>query len=290
MRGEVINVPLQLLKRAAQTQTGIKTLTCAIMVSCRYVNRLVYNPTVAKFMDIFHVSKPTAIKYRKMIMGSCLFSYNKKNGTLYVNSFKSTEKRDFGRHFKSADDYCVKVPVDICDMKLGKAVKVLRKLLMKHLVSWNQRKESLNKHQFNCEAPAVGPKPMKLREFASYIGMSKSSSSRYMKEIVLKGEVHESEVVMEAVSFTDSRMTLEECRNKYPEDYVFSLPSYYYHGNWYWRILGRRYTLEDSEWSRFQHVIYDHKKRKSTIFGHTDHDPFDGTDYHDNFYGKGRIR
>ena len=291
---EVLNVPIKLLEQFAQTHTGMKILACAIMVRCRFVNGRIYHPTVTKIAEVLNVSRPTARKYWKLIMDSCLFTYDEEKDQLIVKSFKSTEKREFGRRhkFMSADDFCVKVSVDIRDMKLGQAVKTLRKLIMKHVIVWNQRKETLNKHlsKNTCVAPAQKSNPIKLRDFASCIGMSKASSSRYVKEMVNDGEVCESTVVKEPIAYTYSHATYEECKRRYPNDYICPMASSYYHGLWFWRIRGRMYSLVTaSEWSRFQHVIYDHKVRKSTIYASKKNSMANALSYLDNFYTKGRV-
>ena len=293
MRGDVINIPLRLFKEAVCTKEGMKILACAAMVSTRYVNRIVYKPTVASFMDILHVSKPTAIKYRRLILNSSLFSYNETKRTLYVKSFKSKVKMEFGRgktRIKSAADYCIKVPVGICDLKLSDAVKMLRKLMIEHLVKWQEHKESLNKPQeVKREAPMRNASIIPLRRFAKYISMSKATAGRYMKELVCEGKVRESKVVTEVMFYTHSGGSIQKCRNKRPSDYSFEVESSKYYGKWYWCCLGREYHLNDEEeWKRFQHVIYNNKERKSTVFGNSATDCYSSQDYHDNFYNKGR--
>lgn len=303
MRGIEVNVPLSLLKDSVWNKERMKVLTCAIMISCRYVNRLIYNPNIAKFMDVLHVSKPTAIKFKKKIMDSDLFDYDANHNTLYVKSFKSKDKCEFGKgrtRMESAHDYCVKVPIEISDMSLRDAVKMLRKLMVEHVVKCNESKESLNKPQkVKREAPARSCNPIPLRRMAEYISMSKATAGRYMKELVCEGRVHESEVVMELMYYTHSGGSIDRLRAKCPRDYCCGMYSKKYQGIWYWRILGRVYHLtSDNERRKFQHVIYENKKRKSTIYSKTKPSSapkFDGVvftddnDYHNNFYSKGRI-
>ena len=303
MRGVVINVPLSLLKDRSWSKEGFKVLTCAIMMSCRYVNRLIYNPSIAKLMDVLHVSKPTAIKFKKKIMDSDLFAFDANRNTLYVRSFKSKDKCEFGKgrtRMVSAHDYCVKVPIEISSMKLRDAVKMLRKLMLEHVVKCNEGKESLNKPQeVKREAPVQSCNPITLRRMAKYISMSKATAGRYMKELVCEGRVHESEVVMELKYYTHSGGSIDRCRAMHPRDYCFGVYSKKYLGTWYWIVLGRMYRLtSDTERRRFQHVIYENKKRKSAIYRKARPSSAikyagvvftDNNDYHNNFYSKGRI-
>lgn len=265
MRGVVINVPLSLLKDRSWSKERFKILTCAIMMSCRYVNRLIYNPSIAKLVDVLHVSKPTAIKFKKKIIDSDLFAFDANRNTLYVRSFKSKDKCEFGKgrtRMVSAHDYCVKVPVEISSMKLRDAVKMLRKLMLEHVVKCNEGKESLNKPQeVKREAPVQSCNPITLRRMAKYISMSKATAGRYMKELVCEGRVHESEVVMELKYYTHSGGSIDRCRAMHPKDYCFGVYSKKYLGTWYWIVLGRMYSLtSDTERKRFQHVIYENKK------------------------------
>ena len=303
MRGVVINVPLSLLKDRSWSKEGFKVLTCAIMVSCRYVNRLIYNPSIAKLVDVLHVSKPTAIKFKKKIMDSDLFAFDANRNTLYVRSFKSKDKCEFGKgrtRMVSAHDYCVKVPIEISSIKLRDAVKMLRKLMLEHVVKCNEGKESLNKPQeVKREAPVQSCNPITLRRMAKYISMSKATAGRYMKELVCEGRVHESEVVMELKYYTHSGGSIDRCRAMHPRDYCFGVYSKKYLGTWYWIVLGRMYRLtSDTERKRFQHVIKKKKKRKSAIYRKARPSSTikyagvvftDYNDYHNNFYSKGRI-
>lgn len=296
MKGEVINVPLRLIRQYSTTPQRFRELCCAIMIRCAYINSKLYNTTTKHLCEVFSCCNKTAKKIKSALLNSDLFEYDREHDVLTVKSFKSTEKREFGKgrkRFYSSDDFCVKISRDFKNLKLRHAAKALNKLLIEHVVNERQRKESLTQassESSDAPSPAV---ILTQSEISKAVGVSKSSISRYTDELRNEGKVDKSKSIVELVIPEYTPESFEDYKKRHPNEYVYIAYSSLYNHQWCFANRGCSYSLKDEkEHKMFQHVIYDHKLRKQARFAPSNPNKkvtikFD--DYHENFYSKGRI-
>lgn len=264
MDGEVINVPLELIRQFSKTNR-LKELAAAFMLKCYYRNSTLYNLTIKNVVCVFGVSKPTAIKLRDILKDSELFDYNPWVNSIKAKSFKSQDFRQYGvrKNFTSNSDYCTKIPRDIKELRLHDVVVLLRKRLIANAIE-AQSKRNTSKASFssNCVGRPVAPRPTTLSLYAGTISMSKSSAGRYIRQMVKDEDVRQSEIVAELVIPYYTAEKLSDYMEHHRGTYVYMAYSQKWHNFMCYRILGRRYSIANSELQdSFKNVIYRHPKR-----------------------------
>lgn len=282
-----INIPKRTLTRYIDLGK-VNEIAAWAIIKRTYANSLVYDFSVDKVQKIFHCSRKTAVKYRRMLIESDLFIYNPKKKVLFAKSLKSTEKREFGRKrkFMSASDYCIKFWEDVSTMRLHDVVVLLEKNLIEQAMEAN-RKRTLNKLSDSFSSECVDPtcgEPMFLRQFGSVIGRSKTTTWRRMNELVKDVKVSKTRIVAELVCpwYSDERFC--ELRHQYPHAYLFVVYSQLWHNRMIFLDKGSYYSLiDDMAELRFKHVIYKHPTRIHHIAKKTQQKMFEGPDGRPDF-------
>lgn len=264
---DTLNVPLSLMKRLSKEKRLLE-LACAILVKRGHTNSTLYNFSIKTIQSYFHIAHDTAVRYRKMLLGSDLFIYNPKKNTLYAKTFKSQNYRVYGnkRHnFTSNSDYCLKFDVDLTDERPRDVVVMLREYLLTRAID-APRKESLKKHLLSQREENFVPDPIKLSYLAGAISMSRASACRYKQRLVAKGVVSESENVIEVVSYHYDSEWLENYRKRHPHSYVYVIHSDEFNEEWCVLCKGKRYLLIDAKLREsFKNVIYNHPMRVKSV-------------------------
>lgn len=266
MDGEVINVPIELMQQFSKTKK-LKELAAALMLKKCHRNSTLYNLTIKNIVGVFGVSKPTAIKLRKTLEESELFIYNPWTNSLKAKSFKSKDFRQYGvgrKFFKSNSDYCVKIYEDTKDLRLHDVVVLLRKKLIANAIDAPRKRityKASDNSSIRNERPFT-PSPTTLRLYASAISMSKSSAGRYIRQMVRDEDVRQSEIVAELVIPYYTAEKLSDYMEQHRGTYVYMAYSQKWHNFMCYRILGRRFSIANSELQEsFKNVIYKHPKR-----------------------------
>lgn len=219
-------------------------------------------------MELFGVAHKKAHKVLESLRRHELFIYNKEKDCLFAKSFKSKDKKHYGKHGKytAIADYCRKLQVKD-GMKMRDVVKQLRYTLLMNvinasghdglIVSMNQEHTIATKQN----AERVIPQ----RKFAKAISMSKQSVSRLIKELVKAKVVGKSEIVAECVI----PVLNDDTASDYYKNHLIPFVPYHDEENGGWSglvICGRAYSILRRDISEsFKHVIYNYKRQAKVV-------------------------
>lgn len=264
----LINVPLNLIRKCSTDKLHLECLALAIMLKRTYVNSSLYGVNTKNFRRTFHISYSKAVKMIEAVKESELFEYNEKHDFLFAKSFKSKDNKQYGRRgqYIAKADYCKKISE--CANSLRDVTRLLRETLLAIEIeaqTWESLCGHAQKHPQREVAKEKSPIP--LRKFAKSISMSRSSASRYISKMSQDGKVSKSEIVAECVLPYYTSEKAEEWMRAHPNQKLHVWYSEKYHQYSAWITLGRMYSIKDRKLEdSFQHVIYNHSKRISTIY------------------------
>ena len=263
---KIINVPVELIRRTRWNKTSLEMLVCAIMIKSKYQNSVLYDLRITNVMQFFHVSHKKAKKLIEAFKGSEFFIYNEHKNCIFAKSFKSKCAVEYGyrkNKYKAFADYCRKMQLED-DIKLRNVVRELRYILALCEINAVERTKDnlnvgLNQNNFVTKPEAKMAIPQ--RKMAFTMGFSRSSVSRYMKEMINDKRVSKTKIVAECVIPVLNETTEREWYKKHPKQKFIAWHDLE-HGGWSaWIMFGSVYSIinrKDSD--AFQHVIYNYRR------------------------------
>lgn len=276
---KTLNIPTELLQQYRFDKIDIEMIAVAIIVKSLHENSTLYldNLSIQDFGKLICVSYYKAKKLLEAAKQSNFFIFNEKKNSLYAKPFKSKVIITRGKHgqYQSAEDFVRKIDIQaehtayvdgkekIISVSLRKVVVILRRTLLENAIGAEERERVKSRKAVSCNPDT---KPIPMRSLAKSFGMSKSSASRYIKGMVDDKEVSKSEMVTEYVIPNLNDTTTQEYLNR-PYHRRFIAWCNPKTGHWSgWTNLGCRYAITNSKVKdSFQHVIYNHKKRLSSV-------------------------
>lgn len=275
MSQAIINIPIQRIKDTEGEASKLRLLAASIIIkenfefSTFHTDGLKKSMKTRKLMGILHCGCSTAERLLDDMKESPLFNYSEKNGVYFAMPLRSRNRQRNGNYRPSKSDHVYKLEYDKTNPHtLREMVKILRQILLENRVRSSQR--ATYKAKSTVGLP-LKDRVIPLRSMAKEIGLSKSSVSRYIKELGKAGKVSKSEMVAECVVPVLNDETARQWSEKHPKGgqfFMFDNPATGCLQGW--KTLGRAYYLKgrnaDAENKKFKHVIYSHKKRISTKY------------------------
>lgn len=266
-----INVPISLVRRFKGNKTSLEAVACAILIKTRHTNSTLYQfDDYKKVVECFGVSYRKAKKIMATLQYNELFVYNEEKNCIFAKSFKDKTKKRYGkrRKYDACSDYCFKVEV-IEGMTLRMMIKQLRRILalcVIHVNGMNTCKSVENTDTLGKEQE--GTRAIPQRKIADAIGLSRSSASRYVKEMVNEQIVSKTMTVAECVIPELNDETDRLYREKHPNSRFVAFHNETYGGWSGWVFVGCEYSIIRRDISdRFKNVIYNfwHKSMKKNV-------------------------
>lgn len=218
-------------------------------------------------MELFGVAHKKAHKVLESLRTHELFTYNPEKDCIFAKSFKSTDKKYYGKRQKYAAkaDYCRKLQVKD-GIILRELVRELRNTLLLCAINASEHdgfNTSRNKKVIATKQNATHLMPQRI--LAKVIGMSESSVSRYIDKMECNNVVSKTPIVAECVIPVLNENTESEYRKNHKRN--FSVWHSAEHGTWSgWWILGRGYSILKREVSEsFKNVIYNYKRTNKVV-------------------------
>ncbi len=275
MERRTINIPIARIKETGGEAKKLRLLAASIIIketfefSTFHTAGAAPSVRVRNLMNVLHCGYTTAKSLMEEMKESPLFRYCADNGVYFAKPLRSRTVTQYGNFKASQSDNVYKLEYDKSNPHTLKEMKkILRRILLVNRIR-NRQRATLKAY------PTVEP-PLKrcviaLRSMAKEIGLSKSSASRYIKQLGNDRIVSKSEIVAECVIPVLNEVTARQWYERHPNKghfFVFDNPSTGCLQGW--QTLGRAYFLmgENGEKvdKRFLHVIYSHKQRISTKF------------------------
>lgn len=267
----VLNVPIRLLKASKDDKQQFELLAAAVLFKMIHDNSIVGKITNKSVRTELHCKYDVAKRLIEQFDKSDLFSYNKKNGVLFVRTFKDRTWKSFKKGcIKAQSDYCKKIKVGNYTLKEMK--RILREALLENTFQAKQREQLdswLLAHIELKNGCVTNAKNCALtqKKVSAGFGLSRSSVSRYAKRMVMDGRVSKTQIVAECSIPELNDVTAREWMEKNPEKKFFAWHDVD-HGGWSgWVYYGCIYSIIDRQVSEsFKHVIwtYRHGDSKST--------------------------
>lgn len=268
---KIINIPISLIRRNKDNKTDLEALACAVILKSRYQKSCLYGLQITRIMELFGVCHKKALRLKESPIRSELFIYNEKKDCLFAKSFKSKDKKRYGKRHKydAYADYCRKLKVSE-GMTLRKMVCELRNTLLLCAIHASEQDcliVSGNKDKNDTATKPAAKRAIPQRKLAKSISMSKSSASRYVGKLVDKGVVGKSEIVAECVidQLNDETESEYLKRNNGKRNYRV------WHnvrtGHWSaWVVFGCVYSITSRCVSEsFMNVIHNYQHRSNIV-------------------------
>jgi hypothetical protein len=249
------------------------------MIKFAYQHSILYNVNEKTIRKFFHVGHKKSQKLLAAIQESDLFIYNAEKKCVYAKPFKSKQKVFNGKNgqYEAYQDYCYKMcmpePKDKKNdrekkeyVTLRNVVKELRYILALNVVNAVERTPMDNlenpRKAFNVTKPK-GSDALPHRIFARYLGVSRSTACRCIKEMIDDRRVSKTRIVAECVIPHLNENTEREWRAKHPKKGFVALHNVK-RGGWSgWVIYGNAYTITNRRDSdAFRNVIYNYERGK----------------------------
>lgn len=264
-----INVPISLISRLKAEKSSIEMLACAIIIKNKYQNSTLYDLSLKNIMQLFHVSHRKAKQLLERFSQSELFVYDRQRNRLFAKSFKSKEKKVFGKGKKKYEafaDYCYKMQMQK-DIRLRDAVRELRDMMLVCTIDSLEKGNFKNVGDYQTDSFVGTPnnKAMTQKRLAGISGMCRSTVCRHLQKMIGEGKVGKTRIVAECVIPNLTADTEREWMDAHPGKGFFAWHSVDF-GNWSgWQHHGTEYTiLLRSLSDRFRHVIYNYRRRAKT--------------------------
>ena len=256
---KIINVPIALIRRCSDTKRHLECLTMAIIIKHLHENSTLYNINNRRFREIFGVSYYKAQSLIESAKESELFVFNERKNCLFAKSFKNKTQKHFKKgKFKGTSDFCKKINTF---GNFRETVALLRDTLIESAVDAQER--ALLDSCATKKCSGTQPKPITISQFASAIGMSRTSAHRYVKRCVSKKSIRQTSSVFKCVIPTLNEETAEEYIKRFGNNFFAYLSKYGWQG---WKKIGCTYSIISRQVKEsFKHVIWNHKKRCSTL-------------------------
>ena len=290
MQNRILNIPIARLEKALKDEKAFEIFCACIIIKEHFEFSTLHtngNPTRA-LMKCLHCKHNVAMRIFDTMTRSSAVLYNEKNGVLFAKPFRSNLKSCYHGYKPTSEDNVYKLEFDKNQPHtLREMKKMLRLVLAKNDVLARQRATYKTSHKYSVELPEK-EKVQTLRMFGERIGRSKSTVSRYIKEMVNDGIVRESEIVSECVIPHLNDITEKQWYDKHSKRGRFFAWRNAKTGEWSgWQMLGKVYTMNNAEEERkFMHILWNHARRVTTKFGKTKKEIMEGNEYIEYFMGK----
>ena len=190
-----LNIPISLICRQKATKSSVEMLACAVMIKYKYQNSTLYDVSLKTIKREFNVAHRRAKRLMENLLQSDLFVYDKERKRLFAKSFKSKEKKVYGKHEAYAD-YCKKLRIITDKIRLNDIVRELRDSLLECTI------DSLEKGNFKnvgvnqvSSVETLNDKAMTQQRLAGISGMSRSTVCRHLQKMIEEGRVGKTLIV-----------------------------------------------------------------------------------------------
>lgn len=138
-----LNIPIHYLKEVKDDKQQFELFAVAVMFKMRYVHSVVGMVDNKMLREELHCKHKVAKRIIDGMADSRFFIVNKKNGKVFIPTFKSTEIKTFGTgksKYEGTGDYCKKLKIK--DYTLREMKRALRELLLEYMVHFVQMRQA----------------------------------------------------------------------------------------------------------------------------------------------------
>ena len=293
MRNRTLNIPIARLSKALENEEVFEVFCACVIIKERFEFSTLHTEgkPIKALMKCLHCKYNTAKRVFDAMLKSKAVSYCEKNGVFFCKPFRNNMKSCYHGYKATSEDNVYKLKYDKDQLHtLREIKKVLRLVLLKNDVLARQRATYKTSHKNSVEIPEK-EQVQTHRMFGKRIGRSKSTVSRYIKQMVNNGVVRESKLVSECVIPHLNDVTAKQWYAKNPKKGRFFAWRNVKTGEWSgWQTLGKVYTMNDAKEERkFMHLLWNHAHRVTTKFtkkGIRENDLIEGNEYLTNYMGK----
>lgn len=293
MRNRTLNIPIARLSKALENEEAFEVFCASVIIKEHFEFSTLHTKgkPIKALMKCLHCKYNTAKRVFDAMLKSKAVSYCEKNGVLFCKPFRNNMKSCYHGYKATSEDNVYKLKYDKDQPHtLREIKKMLRLVLLKNDVLVRQRATYKTSHKNSVEIPEK-KQVQTHRMFGKRIGRSKSTVSRYIKQMVNDGVVRESKLVSECVIPHLNDVTAKQWYAKNPKKGRFFAWRNVKTGEWSgWQTLGKVYTMNDAKEERkFMHLLWNHVHRVTTKFtkkGIRENDLIEGNEYLTNYMGK----
>lgn len=293
MRNRTLNIPIARLSKALENEEAYEVFCACVIIKEHFDFSTLHTKgkPIKALMKCLHCKYNTAKRVFDAMLKSKAVSYCEKNGVFFCKPFRNNMKSCYHGYKATSEDNVYKLKYDKDQLHtLREIKKVLRLVLLKNDVLARQRATYKTSHKNSVEIPEK-EQVQTHRMFGKRIGRSKSTVSRYIKQMVNNGVVRESKLVSECVIPHLNDVTAKQWYAKNPKKGRFFAWRNVKTGEWSgWQTLGKVYTMNDAKEERkFMHLLWNHAHRVTTKFtkkGIRENDLIEGNEYLTNYMGK----
>lgn len=257
-----LNVPKQLLRCYADTKRRKELFAFAVWLKMAHESSVAWNVNSKTLRYQLHIGKVKAERiYADARENTELFTFYEYKNSVKANSFRDKTDKTNRRGQTYHSDTCYKFPIKK-DYKLREIYDLINEFLATDPINAQERNDCLS-----CRVRRNGANSstLTLKQISCCTRMSKSSTHRIMKRLKSKDIVDKkpSKVFCAANlnEAEDIRSSLQRAGRK-----AFS----FIRNGLGYIITPCSYSIKSREWSnRFQHVIYDYKRKRTPVFEST---------------------
>lgn len=267
----VMNLPLRLLKSAANDKPRLELLCMSIIIKTRCKDSLLRDVSVRSVMKMLHCGEKKAKQLLANAKRSTLFAYNPHTNTLLAKNFKKkyidkkTDKRgrDIYELYVTKLDItdgttCNGVPA-VKDFSLRGLVSELRKLLFLHYINaHNRRKDEFHlKAEYNTSS-FISQRAYSQEYFAKKIGVkNRTTLQRLVEELAREGRLSVERHGLEYITNCTSDEALKTLKLSNHRTYVRDRKT----GALYGTTTNRYALCQEADKKRFGNIILNHAMR-----------------------------
>ena len=200
---KILNIPIKTLQEVKDDKQQFELFAVAVLFKIYHPNSIVGKVTNKSLREVLHCKHNVAQRILDGMMNSRFFNVNTKNSIVFVPTFKSSDIKIFGRHKKrypSTSDYCKEL--EIKKYTLREIKKALREMLLENAIHTKQRKQVQRLGELTIDdilycVTIAKEYAQSLKQLSSSFGLSKSSASRYIADMVSEGKVSKTLIVAE---------------------------------------------------------------------------------------------
>ena len=293
MRNRTLNIPIARLSKALENEEAFEVFCASVIIKEHFEFSTLHTggKPIKALMKCLHCRYYTAKRVFDAMLKSKAVSYCEKNGVFFCKPFRSNKKSCYHGYKATSEDNVYKLKFDKDQPHtLSEIKKKLRLVLLNNDILARQRATYKTSHKNSVEIPEK-EQVQTHRMFGKRIGRSKSTVSRYIKQMVNNGVVRESKLVSECVIPHLNEVTAKQWYAKNPKKGRFFAWRNVKTGEWSgWQTLGKVYTMNDAEEERkFMHLLWNHAHRVTTKFrkkGQNDSYVFNGYEDLEYYMGK----
>lgn len=250
---EVLNLPIEVIKRYKACKADKELLAFAIGVKCIYSNSVLTHVTPYKVAKLFHVSHAKASSLIERARLNELFTFH--GDSLTVNSFKSRDKKQsIGRcYFVYTSDYCYKLNKK--SYSIRELYSLLNRIMLLFAINACDRDKFPQRNKLSVCAQN---KDLTLSKLSHIAGISKSEAHRLLNDMFQRNEISKTSAHAVMVMSVVNQETVAEWRKRTGRKHFIYNPK----DMSGWIFLPCSYSIEErSITEKFKHIIYTHKNR-----------------------------